>query len=791
MIYLASAFSVFTPLLGLFLVYLPFTVFGFLLTKRSFVKSYILGYGISFVPSILIYIISTYLKIPLNYPFIIMIFYALPLLIFFTAKKRSLEMFKVEKKESIFILIVLFFTIIVAYGIVNDTELFMSNGVREFTRLQPAIEGMQTNGLIPLYQPAMGQGGPTYLWVPPSHISNFFLVGYILNFLHPILFFNAFSFFILFLSTLGLGMLFSAILNKKEWIAITVVTLITGLNFIFLQKLESIKEFTAFPIAYLLLVIILDNPKTFKDFFILMYFSTILMTIHPAYGLETLLLALVLFLFRKLYIVRGRGEIKNFLKWINAHKVLTLFTVVFIVLTPLFYFSNSITYKEYLLDLDIREFNFQNVRQEVTGYFRSFYNDDIAILSLKYPDVRRIDDHKLGFFISVAGVISLILVNLTFKRKDTRNFFMFEGAVFLKVIILSFIVPRYSYTFGGLFRTNKYYLLILLAASILVFICLFKKKYLKLIMIAIVALAFLHSIPFAKQNINNIHREAIMSGDVYKDEIGFIKQLPIDGRIITYGLFSNAVDFGISQLTGHYLSRDEREEMKYHQRIPYNRLIHGSGSFGEAELISDKSGLELSNYFRVVGYKYLFLNICHPVGSLVAQKVFPDFSYAIYQNNCMVFLVVNNTNYVEKVAPVENVDEEIYKTKEGHKFITTLRDYGFENAKIDYAEVPIEPQPLQYTRVSPTKIIINGDFNENEWVLFKERFWLRWKAYINNKEVHIFPNNHELLLIKTIKGNSITLEYSLLKIEKIFGIISFIGVLGLAAILVIVSRSQR
>jgi len=100
-------------------------------------------------------------------------------------------------------------------------------------------------------------------------------------------------------------MLLSAVVNKKEWIAITVVTLITGLNFIFLQKLESIKEFAAFPIAYLLLVIILDNPKTFKDFLILMYFSSILMTIHPAYGLETLLLAFGLFL---LTIIRGYLE---------------------------------------------------------------------------------------------------------------------------------------------------------------------------------------------------------------------------------------------------------------------------------------------------------------------------------------------------------------------------------------------------------------------------------------------------------------------------------------------------
>ena len=37
-------------------------------------------------------------------------------------------------------------------------------------------------------------------------------------------------------------------------------------------------------------------------------------------------------------------------------------------------------------------------------------------------------------------------------------------------------------------------------------------------------IAFIHTIPYAKQNINNIHKEYFAGGDVYREEIEFIKK---------------------------------------------------------------------------------------------------------------------------------------------------------------------------------------------------------------------------------------------------------------------------
>lgn len=785
LLYILAAFSVFFPIFGLFLLYLPFAVFGVILKKRSFVRSYIMGYGISFIPSIFIYLVSTYLRISLNYIAIAVIFYILPLLAFLILKKKSVELFHVDRKEASFILIALFFTSLIAYGIVDGKSLFMSNGTREFARLQPAVEGLKSSGLLPLYEPGTGHGEPTYLWVPPSHISNFFTVNYLLGFFSPILFFNSYSFFILLLSTLALGILFSSMLGKESefsWLAVAAITLSIGLNFIFLQKVEAIKEFSAFPIAYLFLALILDNPGRFNEYLVLMFFSAILMTIHPAYGFEILLIAIGLFLFRKFYMVKDRSEIKNFFRWIVSNKAISILTVIAIIIIPLFYFSNSIVYKDFLRDLGSKEFTVSRIGTDAFAYLREFFDYDVGILSRSYPDVARIDDHKIGPFLSVFGIVSLVIVNFMFRKKELGSFFAFEGAVAFKVVLLALIAPRFSFRFGGLFRTNKWFLLILLGAAMLVMICMISKKHLKLVAIAAVAIAFLHAIPYAGKNITNIHKEMIMSGEVYKDEINFIRQLPVDGRIMTYGLFANAVDFGLNSLTGRYFSRDEREEVSYYERAIYNR-IHTANSFGDTEILSSMPGAELYNYLRIGGYKYLFLNICHPAGDIVVKKVYPNFSYPIYQNTCMAFLVVNGTSYVEKVDIAE-LDGSVYKAEGGYKYISVLGKYGFENDKLGFSKNPKEPEPLQFERISREKVRILGNFYDNDWVLFKERYWPRWKAYMNGKEVPVYPSNDELLLVKAEKGSEMMLEYSLLKKEKIFGILSLIGILVLSSLFV-------
>lgn len=790
LLYFLAALSVFTPIFSIFLLYLPFAVFGFLLRERNFIRDYVLGFAISFVPSTLIYLISTYLSIPLSYPVIALIFYSLPVIAFFILRKRSFDFFEIDTKNFIFALIVLFFTVIIAINIVDDKNLFMANGAREFFRVDKVIQGLDKDGLIPLYNPGIGTGEATYLFVPPTSLTHFGLTNYLLKFIPPILFFNSHLFFILFLSVSSLSVLFYSIIKNKSnlnMMAVTAVSLLVGLNFLILQSMESSRSFYGYPIAHLFLSLIIGNPKRFNDFIILMYFLVLILLIHPAFGVAMFLFAGSLFFIRKLYYFKDQDEIKYFLKWISKNKLKLLTILVIISLLPVFYVSTPFLFKYLLKDDPGWKLNYQNLKASMSSYFNNYSDNELSFLSLGYPDVNRIDDHKFGFFVSVFGVISFFLLLLLFRVKSLKNFRIFAFGYMLHILATSIAYIK-IFRFGGFFRTPGLYLLTLLGASILAVIFLVNKKYLKLILIGIVFGGFLHSVPYAQQNITNIHREAFMGGDIYTNELAFIKQLPIDGRIMSYGLFDSVIDYGINYLTGRYGSRSERTEGQV-ERMVYTK-IHNQNSWGTPDDVLGKSGTELSNYLILGGYKYLFMNIGHPMGNYVIQQIYPNFSYPLYQNGPLVFLAINNTNYAEKIDLVQSVNDETYKQEDGYKYrtISTYYDLGYED--IEFKEVPKEPVPLEFERVSATKVRIFGDFEDGEWVVFKEQHFPRWRAYMNNQEVPVLPSEHVLILIKTIKGNEILLEYSPLPKEKIVGIISLIGFIGFFGFLVFLLKQD-
>lgn len=792
LIYILAALSAITPLFSIFLLYLPFAVFGLMLTQRSFTRNYIMGFAVSFIPSTVIYLISTYLSVPLPFPAIIAIFYLPAMVAMLTLRKKSIEAFEIDSREAVFFLIILLSATLIALTIVNDRQLFIANGVREFSRLQPITEGLNANGLIPIYNPGTGQGEATYLWIPPTYSTHFALGNYILRFIHPILFFNAQTFFILLLSALSLGVLLESILNKEKStinvLAISSVAAAIGLNFFFLQFLESIKQFYSYPMSYLLLGIIMSNPRKFNDYLILMYLSSIIITIHSAYGFGVLVLAGCLFLFTKSHCIKDNSEIISLLKWLAANKLRIFITLAIIISLPLFYVQGSVIYRDFLYKQPARVLS--SVKSDVSGFFENFAGNDAKMLSLRYPDVNRIDDHKIGAFISVFGIISFAILIFAYKTADAKNFRTFAFAYLLNLIILSFLTGNLSIKLGGLFRTNQPYLLILLGAAMLTFICLFRKNYVKYILVAAVFAAFLHTIPYARQNLANIHQEIFASGEAMKNELEIVKQLPNDGRIITYGLFANAIDFGGNQLTGRYFSRDEREELASFDRNIYAK-IHGQNSFGDPSLLVNKSGIELSNYLMLGGYKYVFANVCHPMGKFIAAAIYPDFAYPLYQNNCFVFLIVNNTNYAEKVDLARDASDETYRKKDGYKYTTISKNYGFENFNANLKEIPGEPKPLKFERLSATKVMIAGDFDNGDWVLFKERYWPRWKAYMDGKEVPVAASNHELILVRTIKGGNILLEYNILQKEKIFGIVSLAGFLALAILFILILSETK
>ncbi len=792
LLYFLAALSVFPIIFFIFLIYLPFIVFGTLFEKKNFIRNYILGFAISFIPSTIIYLITTYLSIPLRFPVIVLIFYLLPVLAIFILNKKSFETLDIDAKEFFFIIIVLFFTIFIAINIVDDKNLFMANGAREFYRVQVAADGLLSSGLIPLYDPGIGNGESTFLIIVPAFITHYALASLFLKNFHPVLFHNAQSFFILLLYILSLGVLFLSIIKKRSslnMIAVTAVSLMIGLNFVILQSLESIKAFYTFPIINLFLSIVLNNPKRYNDFLIMMYFVALLPLIHSSVGLAATVLAATLFILIKKYYFRNQDEIKYFIKWFLSNKLKLIVPLIIIFLLPLFYVSFPTIFKDFLIPLHYDELStFELVKYKVNDFFKTFVHEELSFFSIRYPDINRMDDHQFGFFLSVAGIFTFFMLLILFKIKSIKVYRVFAFGYSLHLVILSFLFIYFVRT-GGFYRTPYLYLITLLGASILAFIIIFNNKYVKSILIAVVFIAFLHSVPFAKQNITNFHREQFMGGEIYKEELSFIKQLPIDGRIMTYGLFNNVVDYGISYFTGRYGSRSERISLTIY-KTPWER-IHGQNSFGDANIITNKDGITLSNYLKAGGYKYIFMNIGHPVANYVVSQIYPDFSYPIYQNGPFVFLVVNDTNYAEKIDLVRNISEDIYYTKDGYKYNTISRDYDFKYDDIDFKDIPNEPEPLKFERLAPEKVRIIGDFKKGEWVLFKELYFPRWRAYMNGQEIPVYTNNHEMILIRTLDGNEILLDYFLTPTEKIIGIASLIGFFSFFIFLLFVLRQSK
>ncbi|HLG24990.1 MAG TPA: hypothetical protein VI564_08730 [Candidatus Nanoarchaeia archaeon] len=769
LVYIISAFSYIPQMLGIFLVFLPFCVFGFLISKRSFAKNYILAFALFFIPVNLVYLITTYTQVSLNYPLILAICYFMPVVAAVFLKKKAVSFFEVKNREAIFFVIILMFTSLVAVSIIDNKSLFMVNGIRIFSRVNVALEGLRNEGMVPIYNPGIADGESTYLWNTPSFKVGAALVAYLNNTKTNILFFNAQMVFTLFLSVLGLGLLFGSIVKNYElnenFFLVIAIALMTGLNFYFLKGLESYKAYYIYPIAYLFLLIILDNPRKLLDFMVLGYIAMIFTTTHLPYGSGIIVIGFCALLLTKFYWIKDRSELKSVLNIPLKKKIviLAVFLVVFIM--PLYYLSAGLIYKDFLKATTIK-ITPQSMKTDFISTFSAIKSDMAAIFSLKIPEIQRIDDHRVGFFFTILGALSVLMLVVSYKSEDVKKFRALLLGFVIALAVSGLFYSKITASVGGFFRTNIQMLLILAGASIAVFVSRWNNKKAKYAFIALAFALFLYYLPYSQKTIRAIHEEAFAGGDIYKQELDLIRALPADARIMDYGVFNNAIDFGGNYLTGKYFSRDERDLMNIERRI-FER-VHGQNSFGEPDIVMTKSGTELSNYLIMGGYKYLFINGCHPIGNYVVSVLYPNYTYPIYQNGCFLFLVVNNTNYAEKVDLVKNLSEEIYKEKDAYRFISVSPHYDF-NEKIDYVQNPKFPQGLNFERVSFSEVRILGDFDENDYVVFKEHYFPRWKAYMDGKEVPVLSTLHEKVLIKTIKGSEITLKYVVLAKEKVFG----------------------
>ena len=794
LIYVGLAMLPFIPFFIFFIFYLPFIVFGTVMENASFTKKYLLGFAVAHIVRLISHHShDSVLRLPLSaYSIIIVVSIFLAIAYSIFIKKRGIEalkkLYSIKSEEYKILIITLFFMFFVSHVIFNNTSLYQSNATQIYATQAYVIDMIDKYSLFPQYNPRTGIGEQFFLTDSRMHFTKDILVIstiFLKQWFGPVLVYNTYHMFVLWMIILGASVLIKEVFslngeinNKYSLYFVILGSLAIGLSFQFVRTMESFKSFSAHPINLLLLAIILSKPRKFSEFVIIGYLLLITYMIHvlQAIGMLILVVSLVFVLY-----FRDNQSIGAGFNYFMRNKLKLIIVLLIFVGVTFGYTIIGASFSDYMREYPGGLFQ-KNILRNIYNYVIDYFtNEGVTPFSFSYGDLGRLDKKESGFFLTFFGGISFIYLLFNFRSEKLRKARIFAIAFIILFLLYDVIINTFNMgTYEMGYRIIHPYTVVVLAVSISAVFTSFKHEITKAVLLIVFFAFLMHSLYFARINLDNIHSEQVISEGTLKSEMDFVRGLPLDGRFLTYGLFANAVDAGMAYKTERYFSR-----YQYNIWTEVNNIhekIHTQHSFGEFPGLYNLSGTEFSNYFKLAGYKYLLLNICHPVGNHVLFKVYPNFTTPLYQNQCLVILMVNGTQYAEKVSMLKDVDEEIYKTDVGYKYFTIsrLERYGVDVEKTlenALSNDPIELIGLNFERINPQLVNIRGDFEDNEWVAFKEEYFPRWKAYINNVEVPMYPSNFNMILINTIKGNLITLKYDILEYERILNSVSLVAVL--------------
>ena len=806
--YVAIATIPFIPFFIFFLFYLLFIVIGSLLGNVSFVKKYVFAVSATLVLRLIVYNASV-IGLSINAYFIlILLLIFLAASYYFFIKKSGISslksLFSVSSEDFRIMLMTLFCLFAVANVIYNSTSLYQSNGTQIYAKQHFIIDTIDKYGFFPLYDPSTGMGEELFLTDSPAHFTKDILIIstiFLKQWFSPILIYNAYSMFVLWIVILGASILLKELLstgnqNNSKFTAYLIIlgSVAIGLSFQFVRILESFKSFSAHAVNLLLFAMLMSKPKKAVEWFVICYLTLFSYMIHPIQFIGVFIFAVSILIV--LYI-KDLDLVKSGLNYLLKNKFKIVLVILIFVGIMFSYTAIGYFYKDYVRQHPSGIFNpdpIFNIKDYFTHYFA---DENTTPFSIKYPDLNRLDTKQSGFFLSVIGGLSFIYILFNFRNEKLRKARLFNYAFLLHFAIYAAFINVIN--IGNLepgYRIILPYTVVVLAVSVCAVFDSFDSKKIKIALLAVFILFLAHSLYYARTNMANIHSEEIISEGTLRSESEFVKTLPLDGRLITYGLFANAVDAGMASATNHYFTRYQYNLWSEINNI--HEKVHTENSFGDFPELDKITGLELRNYYILGGYKYLLLNICHPIGNKVLQKVYPNYTMPMYQNTenkCLAILQVNNATYSDKVSVVKNIDNNVYKTPDGYKYITisNLNRYGFNPSEIlknAPSSPATNPMELSFKRINPHEAVIDGSFKDNEWVVFKEEYFPRWKAYMNNAEVPVYPTNFNMILIKTINGNSITLKYDMMSIEKIFSFISLIAVILCSIVFILLLKYE-
>ena len=752
-----------------FLLILPSYLFSYLFIKEehiTYLERILISLPLSGLFQLLL-TVGNFFNLPVTKITGYSILFVLPIALIFLKKRKNLKGFfqnmrkEIDTQHLLSIGILFLITFVMWGSLLQDEKLPLSDQVNNHAHINEFYDELQTQNRILLSTPKLSEG-ITYVHELYFHYLRVALLTFLdgtHNLTHHQ---NGLAFFSLFFILLGMYAISIRFgFNRTESILIPLFFITNPFISSKLGYSGDIREMVTlafFPGMILLIQHIIQKKGNFKEWILLGILAAVSAHSHVV---DFAYAGVTLALFYFVYVL-----ITDKKRLFDKNHTLGLFLFLGTVLILIA--SHFIGFASFYDERGEAGKIIQTLT--ISQAFKTFFVNDFLIKITSEPSKSDYSDFT-GTIFFILGLIGFIFCYL--RRKDEKNMLLFSFGVGFWIMIFFFTSIMLFFNTSELYFYRALMLFVFVWSFFIIAILRNmnhkKQVYVVLLLLSVLFLFYYGeaSLELNKKWVSETAQNGLF-GDAYKELYSRLGS----GRVITYGTFSYGVEPAIPKnsegnlwMVTHTItnSMDPQQDLKD----------------GGENTLSPYPVEYILNRLRNTFTKYILVFTCDPSrGGAQTNEEFKNnvnvtTLVQIISTQCVsIYYLPSNfiesTNLIETILPEKQIysfpgssrgtgfaDLKNYKTFPGKKIIT----------KKD-AEKLTQQKPYNYLFSNRDKIIIQGPFDKESWIVVKEHYYKRWHAFLDEKEIPVYRSNLNTILLHVDGGNRIVLEHSLLWYEK-------------------------
>lgn len=249
--------------------------------------------------------------------------------------------------------------------------------------------------------------------------------------------------------------------------------------------------------------------------------------------------------------------------------------------------------------------------------------------------------------------------------------------------------------------------------------------------------------------------------------IDFMREFKF-GRILPWGIFQFAFD---SYFTRHSLKPGFGGGFFQTHFNKFPTHVY------ESMDIANPDHDYIKNIYHRGFLKYFFVGDCKRKTGMVKPLIDVMNMTHIYSQGCVHLYGVPETldsGFAEKTSIAQwSMDfTEFYHLPAAYK-VTGLKDpRGPVIRTGEHLEDYPEPEPLEVAIHHPEKVSIESDFKSGQWILVKQHYFPRWRAWIGGKEVEVHETVNGMMAVEAADGRLLEMVNKPFTYEIILSLLS-------------------